>query len=75
MFLNKLFTYLTCAYLKQLKVLIKIFKSIMKIGMDIVVMNLTCASLSVCHFPCSRAEGRFPVPYRFFIHVLTVDGI
>ena len=40
--------------------------------MDIVVMNLTCASLSVCHFSSSHAEGRFPVPYRFFSHFLTV---
>ena len=51
---------------------IKFFKSIMEIGMDIIVMNLTCASLSVCHFSSSHAEGRFPVPYRFFSHFLTV---
>ena len=38
---------------------IKIFKSIIEIGMDIVVMNLTCASFSVCPFPFSCAEGRF----------------
>ena len=44
---------------------IKIFKSInviLKMGMDIVRMNLECPLLLVCHFPCSRAEGRFLVP-------------
>ena len=51
---------------------IKIFKSIMEIGMDIVVMNLTCATLSVCHFSSSHAEGRFPVPFRFLSHFLTI---
>ena len=40
--------------------------------MNIVVMNLTCASFPVCHCSCSRAEGRFLVPYRFFSHFLTV---
>ena len=40
--------------------------------MDIVLLNLKCAFLSVCHFPCSRAEGDCPVPYRFFSHFLTV---
>ena len=40
--------------------------------MNIVVMNLTCASFPVCHCPCSRAEGRFLVSYRFFSHFLTV---
>ena len=40
--------------------------------MNIVVMNLTCASFPVCHCPCSRAEGRFLVLYRFFSHFLTV---
>ena len=40
--------------------------------MDTVLMNLEYAFLSVCHFPCSRAEGCFPVPYRFFSHFLTV---
>ena len=40
--------------------------------MDIVLMNLECAFLSVCHFPCSLVEGRFPVPYRFLSHFLTV---
>ena len=40
--------------------------------MDTVLMNLECAFLSVCHFPCSRAEGCFLVPYRFFSHFLTI---
>ena len=40
--------------------------------MDIVLMNLEGAFLSVYHFPCSRAEGRFPVSHRFFSHFLTV---
>ena len=26
----------------------------------------------ICHFRCSRAKGRFLVPYRFFSHFLTV---
>ena len=46
---------------------IKFFKSIIKIEMNIVVMNLTCASFPVCHCPCSRAEGRFLVPYSFSV--------
>ena len=40
--------------------------------MDTVLTNLEYAFLSICHFPCSRAEGCFPVPYRFFSHFLTV---
>ena len=39
--------------------------------MDIVVMNLECAFLPVCYFPCLRAEDRFPVPHSFFSHFLT----
>ena len=45
---------------------------ILKIGMDIVLMNLECAFLSVCHFPCLRAGGHFPVPYKFFSHFLII---
>ena len=40
--------------------------------MDIVLMNLKCSFLSVCYVPCSRAEGRSPVPYRFFSHFLAI---
>ena len=46
---------------------------ILKIGMDTVLLNLECAFLSVCHFPFSRAEGCFPVLYRFFSHFLTLE--
>ena len=40
--------------------------------MNIVLINSESAFLLVCCFPFLHAEGRFPVPYRFFSHFVTV---
>ena len=52
--------------------IIKSINVILKIGIDIVLINLECTLRSFCHFPCMRAQVRFPIPYRFFSHFLTV---
>ena len=45
-------------------------KRVIKVKLDTFLEFSTCFPFCFCHFLCSRSDGHFPIPCRFFSHLL-----